>query len=413
MTKLFAKGGEYHFESVAMGLKKAGVKHTSNNHEAILLWHDSLKDSDYFSSMKLWQVTNRIPALSILTRKATLAKLIGNASKLFPSEYNFVPQEYILPDQYDEFCEMLKTTKKTWIVKPDEGSLGVGIQIIEPGQNVEIPKQPAVAQEYIESATLHNKKFDLRIYVLIASVNPLRIYVYRDGLARFCSEEVGVDPVYSRLTNVTLNKQHNTNFKDISRMISDVFPELEEIGVDTDKIWKEIDDIVTKTILSGINYLTQAERQKCPIVGYSRCFQVLGFDILLDKNYKPWVLEANFRPNLDYHRGVERRLKSNMIKEAVNIAAPYRSVQETYLFRKNSWDQPTWKSFVGSNKELKKSIHLDRIAAEENSLYYKAFSSVAPQPHKYMNLYNTFVSLPLSCIPNLLLPVNYIRGGEA
>ena len=104
--------------------------------------------------MKPWQVTNRIPSLSVLTRKASLAKLIDGVSKVFPKDYNFIPEQYILPDQYDEFCSMLETTDKTWIVKPDEGSLGVGIQIIEPGQKPVIPRESAVAQEYIESATI-------------------------------------------------------------------------------------------------------------------------------------------------------------------------------------------------------------------------------------------------------------------
>jgi len=36
-------------------------------------------------------------------------------------------------------------------------------------------------------------KFDLRIYIAITSINPLRIYFYEDGLARFATEEFTMD----------------------------------------------------------------------------------------------------------------------------------------------------------------------------------------------------------------------------
>lgn len=70
-------------------------------------------------------------------------------------------------------------------------------------------------QEYIANPLLIDGfKFDLRIYVAITSINPLRIYVYEEGLARFATEPYDTDNlknVYSHLTNYSINKKNSKN----------------------------------------------------------------------------------------------------------------------------------------------------------------------------------------------------------
>ena len=68
--------------------------------------------------------------------------------------------------------------------------------------------------KYISNPLLVNQhKFDLRIYVLLTSVDPLRIYVYNEGLARFASEPYDEQKVatgknlYAHLTNYSINKK--------------------------------------------------------------------------------------------------------------------------------------------------------------------------------------------------------------
>lgn len=49
---------------------------------------------------------------------------------------------------------------------------------------------PCIVQTYIPNPLLiDNLKFDLRIYVLLIGIDPLRIYIYKDGIARFSTEE--------------------------------------------------------------------------------------------------------------------------------------------------------------------------------------------------------------------------------
>jgi tubulin polyglutamylase TTLL6/13 len=80
------------------------------------------------------------------------------------------------------------------------------------------PNEHYVAQRYLTKPYLiDGLKFDLRIYVLLAGSDPLRIYIYKEGLGRFATEEYvapnkdNLDNVCMHLTNYAINKD-NSNF---------------------------------------------------------------------------------------------------------------------------------------------------------------------------------------------------------
>jgi len=88
------------------------------------------------------------------------------------------------------FTELKKSEPKrnTWITKPVNGCQGKGIHILDDLKDLN-PNEICVISRYISNPLLINShKFDLRIYVAITSYEPLRIYVYKEGLARFASE---------------------------------------------------------------------------------------------------------------------------------------------------------------------------------------------------------------------------------
>ena len=86
-----------------------------------------------------------------------------------------------------------------------------------------------VIQRYIKNPLLIDKlKFDLRIYVLMAGTDPLRLYIYHDGLTRFATEEYqeptyeNLNCSYIHLTNYSLNKNNpkyvfNNSDKDMDK----------------------------------------------------------------------------------------------------------------------------------------------------------------------------------------------------
>jgi tubulin polyglutamylase TTLL4 len=69
-----------------------------------------------------------------------------------------------------------------WISKPVASSCGKGIRVLTSSQALAIPKgKKALLQRYIHSPYLiDGKKFDLRIYVVVTGVDPLRVYVHNE-----------------------------------------------------------------------------------------------------------------------------------------------------------------------------------------------------------------------------------------
>ena len=75
------------------------------------------------------------------------------------------------------------------------------------------PGESYVAQKYIDNPYLiDGLKFDFRVYCLIYGVDPLRMYLYREGIVRFATvkytgaKKRNLDNLYMHLTNYAINK---------------------------------------------------------------------------------------------------------------------------------------------------------------------------------------------------------------
>lgn len=112
---------------------------------------------------------------------------------------------------------------KAFIIKPDGGMQGAGITLAQDYQQVvrileERAQERLVVQEYLaDPLLLDGYKFDMRVYVLVQSLSPLKVFVFREGLARLCTIKYrpptskNIDCAYMHLTNYSLNKK-NDNF---------------------------------------------------------------------------------------------------------------------------------------------------------------------------------------------------------
>jgi len=104
-----------------------------------------------------------------------------------------------------------------WIMKPAAKSRGRGIQLVNDISQLTYG-EPMVMQKYIKNPLLLNGyKFDLRVYVLVTSVNPLEVFIYREGFGRFSTVPYSLDPndksnKFVHLTNYSINKYNMKNY---------------------------------------------------------------------------------------------------------------------------------------------------------------------------------------------------------
>jgi tubulin polyglutamylase TTLL4 len=91
-------------------------------------------------------------------------------------------------------------------------SCGRGIKVITSTSKIN-KREGILASKYIMNPHLINGlKYDLRVYVLVTSFNPLKVYMYNDGLVRFATEKYNNDPSqltkkFIHLTNFSVNKK--------------------------------------------------------------------------------------------------------------------------------------------------------------------------------------------------------------
>ena len=235
-----------------------------------------------------------------MVRKINLTRILDTMKQLFPDEYDFYPRTWFLPQQYYEFCGEVRAShekgrhRRTFIVKPDEGSQGDGIYLLRDPNDYIVTERNHVVQEYLNRPFLLDRlKFDFRVYVILTSVDPLEIWICKDGLARFCTVPYhepttkNLHQVYMHLTNYSLNKRsstfvHTDNDEDGSkRTLISVLNQLERMGYSGRKVFEDIEQVIVKTLIAIAPELKIEYQAEIPHgrAGPS-CFQVSSFMIL-------------------------------------------------------------------------------------------------------------------------------------
>ena len=91
------------------------------------------------------------------------------------------------------------------------------------------------------------------------------------------------------------------------------------MGHDDVLLFKKIEDAIIKTILSCEHVISNATDMFCPAKS-ANCFELFGFDVLIDDQLEPWLLEVNLTPALSCDSPLDQKIKSNVIADLLSLS---------------------------------------------------------------------------------------------
>jgi tubulin polyglutamylase TTLL7 len=89
------------------------------------------------------------------------------------------------------------------------------------------------------------------------------------------------------------------------------------------ELWAKIHDLVVKTLIVAQPHI-QHSYQACrpghmQLQDKCQCFEVLGFDVLIDENLRPWILEVNRSPSFGIETQLDVHIKTGVISDALKL----------------------------------------------------------------------------------------------
>uniref|UniRef100_A0A4W4FII2 Tubulin tyrosine ligase-like family, member 6 n=1 Tax=Electrophorus electricus TaxID=8005 RepID=A0A4W4FII2_ELEEL len=318
-------------DGIRRAARRYGLREAGEGEDWTLFWTDFSVSLDRVMDMKRYQKINHFPGMNEICRKDLLARNMNRMLKLFPKDYHIFPPTWCLPADYSDFQAYTKARKhKIYICKPESGCQGRGIFLTKTSKDIR-PGEHMICQVYISRPLIIDGfKFDLRIYVLVTSCDPFRIFVYNEGLARFCTSQYSeptssnMDDICMHLTNYAINKNSENFVRDddtgSKRKLSTFNKHLEAMHYDPERVWGDIEDVIIKTLISAHPVLKHNYHTCFPNhTAGSACFEILGFDVLLDHHLKPWLLEVNHSPSFTTDSHLDREVKDGLLYDTLAL----------------------------------------------------------------------------------------------
>ncbi|QFU02737.1 Tubulin-tyrosine ligase family protein [Halomonas sp. THAF5a] len=301
-------------------------------------WITGMPQAGQFRRVSPTRRMNHFPGNAALTVKSRLHESLAALRERLRESHGpdhalarrlaFFPRAYVMPDDYHALQQAAQDhPEQRWILKPTNASKGKGVRVLTDVAEAPLARDWLVQAYLANPHTIRGHKYVLRLYVLIASLDPLRVYLYRQGFAKLASEPWDPDDAdnpFSQLTNPDINALNTdaevpVEFIDLDRYRA----WLSDQGHDDATLFARIEDLVALTAISAVD----AMRARTAEAGADPrgCYELLGLDCLVDDTLTPWILECNLSPSLgicaapDTGGRVEEAVKGGLVRDLVTL----------------------------------------------------------------------------------------------
>ncbi len=289
-----------------------------------LLWSFEIPRPAVFRRRRPGTLVNHFPGSATLHFKDELAHFLAAAGA------EFHPRTWPMPGGEAAWrVAAAADPDAIWIVKPRDRQGGEGMRITRDPSSVAV-QAGTVVQEYVADPLLlpgEPCKHVLRIYVLVTSLVPLRAWIHPEAPVKYASRPFAVgdgdlDDLARHLTNPSIQRAAGEPVRCIT--MPAYGDRLREAGHHPAVVWDRIRDVTRRTVEAHLDPIRRVSGYVTPDL--DGCFELLGFDILVDATLRPWVIECNVSPALGARgsdgspaQAAQRRAKETMVGDVVGM----------------------------------------------------------------------------------------------